>query len=74
MDAPDLTSVITTDSADKLDLGEGKEAYAVINSNNIVIAKREISHQDTTQNNEMLIKTTTQEQIVSRGNSKINNI
>ncbi|WP_427162134.1 TOBE domain-containing protein [Aliinostoc sp. HNIBRCY26] len=70
----DLTSVVTTDSADKLDLSEGKEAYAVINSNNIVIAKREISHQDTTQNNETLINSTKKQQTVSRVNSKINNI
>jgi molybdopterin-binding protein len=70
----DLTSVITTDSADKLDLGEGKEAYAVINSNNIVIATRELSNQDTKQNHEMLINPTRQHQTVTSSHSKINNL
>lgn len=35
----ELTSIIATDSADELELYEGTEVYAVINSNNIVIAK-----------------------------------
>jgi molybdopterin-binding protein len=34
----ELTSIITRVSADELDLSEGKEAYAVIKSNDIVIA------------------------------------
>ncbi len=38
------------------------------------IELRELSHQDTTQNHEMLINITRQQQVVSRGNSKINNI
>lgn len=35
----ELTSVITKVSADELGLSEGKEAYAVIKSNDIVIAR-----------------------------------
>lgn len=39
----ELTSIITTASVDELDLSEGTEAYVVINSNNIVIAREESS-------------------------------
>ncbi|MBW4646172.1 MAG: molybdopterin-binding protein [Goleter apudmare HA4340-LM2] len=35
----ELTSIITTNSADELEIIEGTEAYAVIKSNDIVIAK-----------------------------------
>ncbi|MEH2394663.1 MAG: molybdopterin-binding protein [Nostoc sp.] len=35
----ELTSIITTVSVEELDLSEGKEAYAVIKSNDIVIAR-----------------------------------
>ncbi|NMG07037.1 molybdopterin-binding protein [Brasilonema sp. UFV-L1] len=35
----ELTSIITRVSADELDLSEGAEAYAVIKSNDIVIAR-----------------------------------
>jgi molybdopterin-binding protein len=35
----ELTSIITKVSADELELTEGKEAYAVIKSNDIVIAR-----------------------------------
>ncbi|MBR8834282.1 MAG: molybdopterin-binding protein [Stigonema ocellatum SAG 48.90 = DSM 106950] len=35
----ELTSIITRVSADELELSEGKEAYAVIKSNDIVIAR-----------------------------------
>lgn len=34
----ELTSIITRSSAEELDLSEGKEAYAVIKSSNIMIA------------------------------------
>ncbi|MBD2440911.1 TOBE domain-containing protein [Nostoc sp. FACHB-110] len=40
----ELTSVITNAVADELELIEGIEAYAVINSNNIVIAKKKLNH------------------------------
>ena len=35
----ELTSIITKVSADELELAEGREAYAVIKSNDIVIAR-----------------------------------
>ncbi|BAY66389.1 TOBE domain-containing protein [Calothrix brevissima NIES-22] len=37
----ELTAIIATTSVDELDLSEGTEAYVVINSNNVVIAKED---------------------------------
>jgi len=34
----EITSIITSTSADQLELAEGKEAYAAIKSSNVMIA------------------------------------
>ncbi|MBD2593555.1 TOBE domain-containing protein [Nostoc spongiaeforme FACHB-130] len=51
-----LISVITNASADELGLDEGIEAYAVINSNNIVITKTESINGGKLEVNTMLVR------------------